>query len=46
MAEVALVSGFGSIRRFNETFRDLSGWLPSALRRKWRGGRHASKSPL
>ena len=34
MAEVALASGFGSIRRFNETFRDLFGRPPSALRRK------------
>ncbi len=34
MAEVALASGFGSVRRFNETFRDLFGRPPSALRRK------------
>ena len=34
MAQVALASGFGSIRRFNETFRDLFGRPPSALRRK------------
>lgn len=34
MAEVALASGFGSIRRFNETLRDLFGRPPSALRRK------------
>lgn len=33
MAEVALAAGFGSIRRFNETFRDLFGRPPSALRR-------------
>ena len=32
MAEVALASGFGSVRRFNETFRDLFGRPPSALR--------------
>jgi AraC family transcriptional regulator of adaptative response / DNA-3-methyladenine glycosylase II len=34
MAEVALASGFGSVRRFNETFHDLFGRPPSALRRK------------
>src|SRR5262249_20575284 len=33
MAEVAFASGFGSIRRFNETFRDLFGRAPSTLRR-------------
>jgi AraC family transcriptional regulator of adaptative response / DNA-3-methyladenine glycosylase II len=33
MAEVALASGFNSIRRFNETFRDLFGRPPAALRR-------------
>jgi AraC family transcriptional regulator of adaptative response / DNA-3-methyladenine glycosylase II len=33
MAEVALASGFGSIRRFNETFQTLFGRPPSALRR-------------
>jgi AraC family transcriptional regulator of adaptative response / DNA-3-methyladenine glycosylase II len=34
MAQVALASGFGSVRRFNETFRSLFGRPPSALRRK------------
>jgi len=34
MAEVALASGFSSVRRFNETFRDLFRRPPSALRRK------------
>ncbi len=34
MAEVALASGFGSVRRFNETFRALFDRPPSALRRK------------
>ena len=34
MTEVALAAGFGSIRRFNETFRALFGRPPSALRRK------------
>ncbi|MPY88411.1 MAG: helix-turn-helix domain-containing protein [Luteitalea sp.] len=33
MAEVALAAGFGSIRRFNEIFRQLFGRPPSALRR-------------
>lgn len=33
MAEVALASGFGSVRRFNETFQALYGRPPSALRR-------------
>ncbi|HLN08916.1 MAG TPA: AlkA N-terminal domain-containing protein [Xanthobacteraceae bacterium] len=33
MAEVALASGFKSIRRFNETFRQLFGRPPAALRR-------------
>ena len=34
MAEVAMSAGFGSVRRFNETFRALFGRPPSALRRK------------
>ncbi len=33
MTEVALSAGFGSVRRFNETFRTLFGRPPSALRR-------------
>ncbi len=33
MAEVALASGFGSVRRFNETFQALYGRPPSDLRR-------------
>jgi len=33
MAEVALASGFGSVRRFNETFRDLFARPPASLRR-------------
>lgn len=37
MAEVALASGFGSVRRFNETFRALFDRPPSALRRKSSG---------
>ncbi len=34
MSEIALASGFGSVRRFNETFHALFGRAPSALRRK------------
>jgi len=33
MSEVALAAGFGSIRRFNETFQQLFGRPPSTLRR-------------
>jgi AraC family transcriptional regulator, regulatory protein of adaptative response / DNA-3-methyladenine glycosylase II len=33
MTEVALAAGFGSVRRFNETFHRLYGRPPSALRR-------------
>ena len=33
MAEVALASGFNSVRRFNETFLELFGRPPAALRR-------------
>src|SRR5215831_129640 len=32
MTEVALAAGFGSVRRFNETFRQLYGRGPSTLR--------------
>jgi AraC family transcriptional regulator of adaptative response / DNA-3-methyladenine glycosylase II len=38
MAQVALASGFGSIRRFNDVFREYYGRPPSELRRL--GGRH------
>jgi AraC family transcriptional regulator of adaptative response / DNA-3-methyladenine glycosylase II len=34
MTEVALASGFGSVRRFNDAFRTLFRRPPSALRRK------------
>jgi AraC family transcriptional regulator of adaptative response / DNA-3-methyladenine glycosylase II len=34
MAEIAMAAGFGSIRRFNETFQHLFQRPPSALRRK------------
>jgi AraC family transcriptional regulator, regulatory protein of adaptative response / DNA-3-methyladenine glycosylase II len=33
MTEVALAAGFGSVRRFNETFRQLYGRPPGTLRR-------------
>ncbi len=33
MTQVALASGFGSVRRFNETFRQLFGRPPMSLRR-------------
>jgi AraC family transcriptional regulator of adaptative response / DNA-3-methyladenine glycosylase II len=34
MAEIAIAAGFGSVRRFNETFQQLFQRPPSALRRK------------
>jgi AraC family transcriptional regulator of adaptative response / DNA-3-methyladenine glycosylase II len=34
MAQVALAAGFGSVRRFNETFQRLYGRPPLALRRR------------
>src|SRR6476620_4300168 len=34
MIEVALASGFGSVRRFNETFQRMYGRPPSELRRR------------
>jgi len=33
MAEIALASGFNSVRRFNETFREMFGRTPATLRR-------------
>lgn len=39
MTEVALASGFGSLRRFNEVFQGLFDRPPSALRRKSYAGR-------
>jgi len=38
MTQVALAAGFGSVRRFNETFRLMFGRPPSALRRKGTAG--------
>src|SRR6185295_5547392 len=34
MSEIAMAAGFGSVRRFNETFQQLFKRPPSALRRK------------
>jgi len=34
MAEIAMAAGFGSVRRFNETFQQLFRRPPSAIRRK------------
>jgi AraC family transcriptional regulator of adaptative response / DNA-3-methyladenine glycosylase II len=38
MIEIALASGFGSVRRFNETFRQMYGRPPSELRRRASSG--------
>jgi AraC family transcriptional regulator of adaptative response / DNA-3-methyladenine glycosylase II len=40
MSEVALASGFGSVRRFNETFQQLFGRPPGELRRS-----HKAETP-
>jgi AraC family transcriptional regulator of adaptative response / DNA-3-methyladenine glycosylase II len=42
MVEVALAAGFGSVRRFNATFRVLYGRPPSALRRSGAPARESS----
>jgi AraC family transcriptional regulator of adaptative response / DNA-3-methyladenine glycosylase II len=40
MTQVAFAAGFGSVRRFNATFRELYGCPPRELRRNgWRRGR-------
>lgn len=33
LAEIAFASGFGSVRQFNDTFREIYGVIPSSLRR-------------
>jgi AraC family transcriptional regulator of adaptative response / DNA-3-methyladenine glycosylase II len=43
MAEVAMAAGFGSVRRFNETFQTLFGRPPAALRRE--AGQATDASP-
>jgi AraC family transcriptional regulator of adaptative response / DNA-3-methyladenine glycosylase II len=40
MTEVALASGFNSVRRFNETFQHLFGRPPASLRRLSERGKH------
>lgn len=42
MTEVALAAGFGSLRRFNETFHELFHRPPSALRRRSAAGTAAA----
>ena len=42
MIEIALASGFGSLRRFNATFRALYGRPPSELRRRSSAGNERS----
>ncbi len=42
MTEIALAAGFGSVRRFNETFQELFHRPPSALRRKTSAGSAAA----
>ena len=44
MSEVALAAGFGSVRRFNETFRYLFQRPPSALRRKTSASRPSAEA--
>jgi AraC family transcriptional regulator, regulatory protein of adaptative response / DNA-3-methyladenine glycosylase II len=44
MAAVAIASGFGSVRRFNETFHALFHRPPGALRRRTTGGRDLADS--
>jgi AraC family transcriptional regulator of adaptative response / DNA-3-methyladenine glycosylase II len=43
MAEIALAAGFGSVRRFNETFQQLFGRPPSTLRRHRSGAPPAER---
>jgi AraC family transcriptional regulator, regulatory protein of adaptative response / DNA-3-methyladenine glycosylase II len=38
MAQIALAAGFGSVRRFNETFQQLYGRPPASLRRRSSSG--------
>jgi AraC family transcriptional regulator, regulatory protein of adaptative response / DNA-3-methyladenine glycosylase II len=43
MAEIAVAAGFGSLRRFNETFQNLFHRPPSALRRRTSANAPAGK---
>lgn len=45
LAEIAFAAGFGSVRQFNDTLREVYGSTPSALRAaKRRGGRTAGRA--
>ena len=46
MIEVALAAGFGSVRRFNETFKALFGRPPSSLRRRRLQGDAAARDAI
>jgi AraC family transcriptional regulator of adaptative response / DNA-3-methyladenine glycosylase II len=46
LTEIALAAGFGSLRRFNETFQELFHRPPSALRRKSSKGAPATSATL
>jgi len=46
MTEVALASGFTSLRRFNEVFQDLFHRPPSALRRKSSASRRSTEAGI
>lgn len=46
MAQVAMASGFGSVRRFNETFLALYGRAPSDLRRRRTDGGSEAETVL
>ena len=46
MVQVALASGFGSVRRFNETFQQLFGRPPAQLRRLAFSGGHADPATI
>jgi len=45
MIEIAMASGFGSVRRFNETFQQMYGRPPRDLRRDLHRGAGASPAP-
>jgi AraC family transcriptional regulator of adaptative response / DNA-3-methyladenine glycosylase II len=44
LAEIAFASGFGSVRQFNDTVREIYGRSPSELRARRRPGRGAAKA--
>ncbi len=43
-AQIALGAGFGSVRQFNDTIRDVYARTPTELRRRARGSRPASRA--